>query len=155
MKKVKKGVPNYVETGYRKKSRFRLRNVLLLLGIFMLLGMLCVFSGLDRGGTGSKSSPSVSTDVMIGEIGILHGSTGTHSVVFLTKEALDQFFKAKAANDDYGVNLILGSDLAFMVRNGTKVRVIDKGMFTRNIRILEGEMQGRAGVVATEWVTSQ
>ena len=127
--------------------------------IIVCLGLIIVaifqFRSQYGGGTGEKSSSSVSTDLSTGEIGVLHGRTGTHSVVFLTKEVLDSYFKSKVAGDDYGMNLTLGSDLVFMVRNGTKVRVIDSGALTEEIRILEGEMEGLAGVVPTEWVRSQ
>ena len=101
-------------------------------------------------GPGTKSSPSIS----LGEVGILSGSSGTHTLVAVTEEVLDQFIKARVAKDEYGEALILGSDLVFLVKNGTKVRVIEygKGIFKRKIRILEGEMKDRAGYVPYEWV---
>jgi hypothetical protein len=87
-------------------------------------------------------------------VGILSGSSGTHTLVAVTEEVLDQFIKARVAKDEYGEALILGSDLVFLVKNGTKVRVIEhgKGIFKRKIRILEGEMKDHAGYVPYEWV---
>ena len=95
-----------------------------------------------------------SSSIPIGGIGILFGSSGTHTLVAITEEVLDEFIKARAAKDEYGETLILGSDLVFLVKNGTKVRVIGHGkrLFKSEIRILEGEMEGSAGYVFSEWV---
>ena len=95
-----------------------------------------------------------SSSVPIGEIGILFGSSGTHSLVAISEEVLDEFIKARATKDEWGETLILGSDLVFLVKNGTKVRVIGHGkrLFKSEIRILEGEMKGSAGYVFSEWV---
>jgi hypothetical protein len=49
---------------------------------------------------------------------------------------------------------MISAGFIFSVENGTKVLVIDYGggMFIRKIRILEGEMKGRAGYVPYEWI---
>jgi hypothetical protein len=92
--------------------------------------------------------------VPIGKEGSLSGTGGTLTPVAITEAALDQFLKSYRANDSHGMVQMMATGLVFTVENGTKVLVIDYGerLFLRKIRILEGEMKGRAGYVPYEWV---
>lgn len=137
---------------YCRKQLVTSRRTKFLLVFIILIVFMAWFRIISyhNSGPGSKSTPSIS----LGEVGILSGSSGTHTLVAVTEEVLDQFIKARVAKDEYGEGLILGSDLVFLVKNGTKVRVIEhgKGIFKRKIRILEGEMKDCAGYVPYEWV---
>ena len=70
---------------------------------------------------------------------------------------MDALMKAITRNDSYGVfDLVLAGKI-FMVDEGTKVRVIDRGGFLGvsevQVRILEGKMVGRSGWLPYEFVT--
>ncbi len=113
-------------------------------GFFIL-----VFIGYCQGVSNKSSTPSIP----IGQKGILAGTSGTHSPVAVTNDALDQFQKHKTVNDQHGITQQIVSGSLFSVKNGTKVLVIEHGsMFVRKIRVLEGEMKGRAGFVPEEWI---
>jgi hypothetical protein len=125
------------------KARFRL-------GLAFLIFLSWTLASCDTGGTGSESTAKVP----IGKEGILSGTSGTLTPVAITEAALDQFLKSHSANDKHGMVQMIATGLIFTVKNGTKVLVIDygEGMFKRKIRILQGEMEGRAGYVPYEWV---
>lgn len=133
-----------------RKQQGTSTGVKILTVIFILMGIgMCQSLTSNKGGTGG-SAPSVS----VGKEGILSGTSGTLTPVAITEAALDQFLKSHSANDKDGMVQMIATGLVFSVDNGTKVLVIDhgEGMFKRKIRILEGNMKGRAGYVPYEWV---
>ncbi len=90
------------------------------------------------------SSRNSTPSIPIGQKGILAGTSGTHTPVAVTNDALDQFHKYKIANDQYGITQQLAFGSLFSVKNGTKVLVIEHGsMFVRKIRVLEGCLKER------------
>ena len=115
---------------------------------YCLIGV-CLGVALVSSGCGSDDKPKVP----VGKEGILFGSTGKGSPVAVSDASMDEFLKANSANDRMGISQMLMNGSIFVVDNGTRVLVIDHGgMFKRKIRILEGEMQGRAGYVPYEWI---
>lgn len=89
--------------------------------------------------------------VSIGQEGILE--SGAELVpVAVSKEAFDEWTKARVANDKYGMGLLLASGKILTPKRGTKVLVIDRATFIRKVRILEGEYVGMSGWVAVEYV---
>jgi hypothetical protein len=93
------------------------------------------------------------SSVSIGKEGKLINAGGTITPVGVSDAALEEFLKASYAKDTMGRTQLLMSGAIFTVNNGTRVLVIDfGGMGHRKIRILEGEMLGRAGYVSDEWI---
>jgi len=91
----------------------------------------------------------------IGEVGVLKGVQGAGSVpVFVDRKALDAYYEANARNDyEDGMKELFNAGKLYMVDVGTKVRVLDGGfMGWREIRILEGELEGQRGFVSKDWV---
>jgi hypothetical protein len=89
--------------------------------------------------------------ISVGEEGRLY-SGGELVPVAISKEAFDEWTKARVAKDKDGQVLLLASGKILTPQKGTKVLVIDTGMFMRKVRILEGEYKGRSGWVATEYI---
>jgi len=72
-----------------------------------------------------------------------------------TEDIHDRIVKLGVADDREGVlELVLKGD-AWIAKPGTKVRVIDSGFFTTEIRILSGPLKGRSGFVAAEEVSGR
>jgi len=90
----------------------------------------------------------------IGEIGLLE--SGAQIVpVAATKEAFEAWTKARVAKDEYGMGLLLASELIFTPQIRTRALIIDTGMFTRKVRILEGKYQGRSGWIPYEYIIKE
>jgi len=87
----------------------------------------------------------------IGEKGILQ-SGASITPVAVTKEAFDQWSKARVAKDEYGMVALLSSGLVFTPSSRTQVLVIDKDTYITKVRILQGEYTGQSGWVAYEYV---
>ena len=128
---------------WQRDKQLTSRRVKLLLCFVFLASLLCTGSSCNTDGK-----------VPVGKIGILWGTSGALTPVAITEAALDQFLKSHSANDKHGMVQMIATGMVFSVDNGTKVLVIDygEGMFKRKIRILEGEMEGRAGYIPYEWV---
>jgi hypothetical protein len=104
------------------------------------------------GSIGNKQGTYPPTrSVHIGEEGILN-SGGELVPVAIDQAAFDEFTKARVANDQEGMVQMIAQGYIFSVDKNTKVRVIDSQMFIRKIRILEGNFQGKAGWVASEYI---
>lgn len=97
-----------------------------------------------------SSPPAVSDTVTTLRV---PGVSASQQVPFAVDEAaFRRMVKAGLHSDteQYADELLAGS--AFLVTNGTKVRVIDSGVGMRKLRALEGANLGRAGWVPAEWV---
>ncbi len=97
---------------------------------------------------GKEMHPTVSS---IGEKGFLESGAPIVPVA-VTKEAFEQWSKARAAKDEYGQMSLLASGLIFTPESKTQVLIIDIDTFIRKVRILQGEYKGRSGWVAYEWI---
>ena len=86
----------------------------------------------------------------IGETGYLRTE---HLTLAIDKKAHDELLSAVLAKDKVGYDQLVLSGRAFIVPNKAKIRVIDRGLFIRKVRILDGPLQGFAGWTAFEDIT--
>jgi hypothetical protein len=108
---------------------------------------LMVIGAIMNGITGKPTT----TGVAVGKEAILNGG-GQETLMAISEPAYDEWTKAAAAKDKYGMGILLTSGRAFTVKSGTKVLVIDQSMFKRKVRILEGKQKGLSGWAAMEHV---
>lgn len=73
-------------------------------------------------------------------------------LVAADEAAYKRFLTLAVADDTLGIADMVMQGQAFLVPNGTKVKVIDSGFARREVRILEGEHFGRSGWVAYEFL---
>lgn len=62
---------------------------------------------------------------------------------------MEDLSKASTARDSIGLLEMLTSGRAFRVAVGTRVRVIDQGIETSRVRMLDGPRAGQAGWLLT------
>lgn len=55
-------------------------------------------------------------------------------------------------NDPLAVKNLILAGKVFVAANGTRVTVIDSGLFTTTVRVQEGPAASRAGIVPNEWL---
>jgi len=72
--------------------------------------------------------------------------------IAVDKEVFDEWIKACNAKDYIGVAQMEALGKLFVVSNGTKVLVIDRHTFSREVRILEGNATGKSGWLPYEWL---
>ena len=101
-----------------------------------------------------QPAPSPSKDVELGNNGYLYIKGSDNVAVMRTQDAFDAYTKAAVNNDTIGMAQLVYDDQGFFVPDGTKVLVIDSGMGTREVRILEGKHIAETGWVALEFVLS-
>lgn len=68
----------------------------------------------------------------------------------LSLPAFDEIVKADLANDRMGHAKLVMAGRAFLVDDGTRVLVIDREMFKREVRVLEGPTIGQSGWIYEE-----
>jgi hypothetical protein len=95
--------------------------------------------------TGVKSSK------WTGEKGVLV-SGAEFTPVAMSEQILDEWVSARVNKDGHGQVSLLASDKVVGVKSGTKVLIIDRATFSRKVRVIEGENEGLAGWVPTEYV---
>jgi len=71
-----------------------------------------------------------------------------------TKEAFDAYIKAATNNDTLGMAQLIYADEGFLVPDGTKVLVIDSGLGSHEVRILDGKFIAQSGWVPMEFVVA-
>lgn len=69
-----------------------------------------------------------------------------------TPRTLKRVEQLAIAGDTLGLAALVDYDKLYPVRNGTRALVLDVGLFTSEVRILEGDFTGRLGVVKTVWI---
>jgi hypothetical protein len=101
-----------------------------------------------------RSTPTIETTVMSrGEQGYLR-MPGVNSVpVAIDPASHDRLNTISAARDEHGMSQLVDSGRVMIVSSGTRVLVIAPGLFTSEVRILDGPHQGKSGIVSSEWVT--
>lgn len=87
----------------------------------------------------------------VGQEGILD-SVNELIPIAIDENALDEWTKARMANDNYGQMLMLAGGKISTVEKGIRVLVIDRGSMIRKIRIKEGKKVGLSGWVPMERV---
>ena len=72
-------------------------------------------------------------------------------IVAVTKADLDEITRLSIAGDNLGIATMIADGNAFMVNKGTKARVIERGLYTRRVRIMDGDYYGESGWVPMEF----
>ncbi len=86
---------------------------------------------------------------LVGSVFVLGGESGSNFVSLPADEnALKEKEKLEAANDDLGLSLLFAARKIFLIRNGTRVKVLKAVPETssREVRILEGEFTGETAL---------
>ncbi len=102
----------------------------------------------------TPSAPSMPRSVGTGGIAVLRYDSGDVNDVFVavTEDARDRFVQLASAHDREGAAQMVLAGKLFIVPVGTRCRVIDPGVFTYEVRILDGAHQGQSGFVDAEFV---
>jgi hypothetical protein len=76
-------------------------------------------------------------------------------VVAKSEDAYSELTKTIGARDETGLNELTSSGQVFVVPVGTKVRVLEGGILTSEIRIVSGAYSGTRGFVATVYLSPE
>ena len=90
--------------------------------------------------------------VSVGEVGQLRRGSSRSILVAVDESALARLTQLAVAGDERGMATLALEGRAFLVPQGTRVRVINSGFGKREVRIEDGPMAGRSGWVDTEFV---
>ncbi|TSC83227.1 MAG: hypothetical protein G01um101419_137 [Parcubacteria group bacterium Gr01-1014_19] len=144
------------------ESQIKEKKKILIIGTSIVCGFFLMILVIVIGSISSSPQQSVKTQsvVSIGGEGVLRSSDDPSGTVFLatTPEALNQLTKTIIAKDAVGLLQLAIEGKAFGVTNGTRIKVIDSGVGTRGVRIVQGvnpvdqDKIGRSGWVPYEWV---
>jgi len=99
----------------------------------------------------------------IGDAAVLRMNNDPTAIVFLatTPEANKELIKVIQANDAVGLLELGAQGKAFGITNGAKIKIIDRSLGLRKVRIVEGiksvdqDKVGQSGWVPYEWVVAQ
>jgi len=151
---VKSQEKNFALSGKRHKSLTGCGGLLI---IFIIIIVIIIITSSSTPNTEpQKINNQTNTEVQnnsagVGENGILV-SQNEEIAIPITKEYYDEMVKLSVANDTMGIAEMALDDKIFFVKTGTKVLVIDRETFSRQVRILEGENIGRSGWVPFEFI---
>ena len=115
-----------------------------------ILGLLVLLVGCSS--SSETSDDKTSERLSIGEDGILFVESSNDIALGITKDDYKKFVQVVLARDDFGLSEMIISEELFLVKSGTKIRVIGIGFGVRQVRILEGEHIGKSGWLAYERV---
>ncbi len=90
-----------------------------------------------------------------GEPGILRIPAGGDVLVATSQEARDRLFQLVGAKDAIGVSKMMMAGLVWSIPSGTKCHVIQIGVFTYEVRLMEGDHAGDACFVSSDFVSSE
>jgi hypothetical protein len=100
--------------------------------------------------------PNAPPSLQIGQQARLHRTDGGDDppafLVAADAKALSQCISAVNAGDPYGNKQLMAAGRLWLVPAGTSVVVLELAFFSRKVRILEGEHQGKAGWIPMEFV---
>lgn len=138
------------------KQTSRNKKATIILIVIFVIVLVWSISSLSKNPPSPPMSSSPET-ADIGFEGMVNANSNKNdcknsTILAITKEAQDKILKAVNAKDDIGLSQLLLTGEAFMVSNCTKIKVIDRSMFLRQVRVLEGEQFGKAGWMPYEWV---
>lgn len=100
---------------------------------------------------GSSSTPSLG----VGDRGVLRLDGQGSILLAVDAPTFDALVKACTARDEIGLAAMLIGGSVFECDQGTQVLIIDRGMYRRRVRLLDGPQAGAAGWVPVEWVRPQ
>ena len=98
---------------------------------------------------------------LLGETGVIREPGMPYAFVFVDPEAVSVFFRGMNRGKDEAADSLtelFNAGRLYMVDQGIKVRVIDATGFLSSIleiRILEGEFEGRRGFVPHEFISEK
>ena len=117
------------------------------LGCLGLIALVLLISYLM--GLGGSSTPST---VGVGGDGILRMDGSGAILLAIDPASYDALVSASVARDSMGVTQLITAGRVFQCPQGTRVRVIDRAMYRRKVRIMNGPQTGLAGWVSSDWV---
>ena|SRR3990167_4333807 len=121
------------------------------LGCLGLIAAIVVIGALVGSFSTTTPTPPAERRVGRGEQGKL--VNGVAQVLISRDDtALKALQKAGAAKDQVGYTALILSGQVFSVPANTKVLVLNPGVFTSEVRVLEGPQVGKSGLVAAEFV---
>lgn len=115
----------------------------LVIGGFVVLGSLA-----KRG----DSTPGQAERAAVGEDATVTLGTGEKVMACRTAEGLDEFYRLSNAGDTLGIAQLALSGRCALLEDSTLVRVIDRGIGTRQVRVLEGPLIGESWWTSEEWL---
>lgn len=136
--------PQQIVVEQKKKTSIVTLGCAVLAGIALLVFIV----GLFKGGGSSPTTQSLAPG--IGQQAVLNDNTNGLVYVAKTEAALDALLSAIQAKDKVGFTNALMQ--TYGCKQNTKVLVIDRKMFKRKVRILEGEVANESGWVPDSWV---
>lgn len=107
------------------------------------------------GNVPAPSSVTVPASDLVGGVFVLGGEGGSNFVSLPADGvALQEKEKLEAANDDLGLSLLFASRKIFLVRSGTRVKVLKAvpEFSCREVRILEGEFTGETALAPLKYL---
>lgn len=129
-------------------------------GIFLVAGIVAMTCStafdIDGKKKASNSSENNQAAIIRPKLGdecvLLIPNSNEPVAVSVDRAAYDALFKALAAKDDIGFAQLVQSGQVLMIPSGTRVKLIDAGVMSHTVRILEGDHFGESGWVPVEFV---
>lgn len=131
-----------------KELTLKEKIVAVVLGVIIAFVVISFFTGNDL----NTPTASTKTSLRIGEEGIIHRDGVQKILISIDEVSMEESMKAFMAEDWQGIMELISSGRAFQVNNDTRVKVIDRNIGGRKVRILEGEMHGKSGWISMEFV---
>lgn len=112
--------------------------------------------GICGGGGGEREANrrAVESKPMTGDMAKLRTSSGQAVPVAASEEAHDRMTDLAVADDNVGLAELLATGQAAMTPAGTDCKVIETGVFTYEVRIMSGPLNGEAVFVSSDFVVS-
>ena len=119
-------------------------------GVVLVVVILLSFIG-GKSESPRPIAPGAST-LARGREAVLSSGGGSAIAVAVDAEAMDLLTRSATAGDRAGYQSVFLAGRAFAVDQNTKVLVLDPGILTTEVRIMDGSFAGRSGLVPAEWV---
>lgn len=136
---------NMIGTASSKKENNPSRIKKILLTVSAIVVVLLIVPQMCTGG-GSASS-SYTTSAGVGDVVILKDAFAG-----VTKSDLDKVIKYSVAKDSNGLMQYMLAGNAFMISDGTKAKLLNKGFASCEVRIIDGNLSGRSGWIPIEMI---
>ena len=102
----------------------------------------------------ASTATSAERPFRTGSIGVLR-SGGGYVLAGTSEAALDRLTQLCNAKDSYGLAQMMLAGQALGIKDGTRARLIDPGIITHEVRVLEGEYRGRSAFISAEFLVSR
>jgi hypothetical protein len=129
-----------------------------LVKIVFSLFVIAVFVAVLQGilGNVNQSNSSSNTPAkrlpLAGGLAVISCNPGTY--VCADEKAQKELYSFINAKNNNAIASLILSGRVFVCDNGTKVTVLESGVFTCRIRVMEGNHIGREGILASEFLAS-